>query len=96
VRTSDLRWSITGYILISVFELRDGQTQVTNKVPQEELSLREPESALGAYTYIHTYIHTSRDIFVTERAGTPFRKLLLRRTQAGTAFRNLYFSLSSI
>jgi hypothetical protein len=29
-------------------------------------------------------------IFVTERTGTPFRKLFLRRTQVETAFRNFF------
>jgi hypothetical protein len=29
-------------------------------------------------------------IFVTGRAGTPFRKLYLKRTEAGTAFRNFF------
>jgi hypothetical protein len=33
----------------------------------------------------------TRDIFVTECAETPFRKLFLRRTQAGTASRNFFF-----
>jgi hypothetical protein len=33
----------------------------------------------------------TRGIFVTERAGTPFRKLFLRKMQAGTAFRNIFF-----
>jgi hypothetical protein len=34
--------------------------------------------------------HKGMDVFVTERAGTPFRKIFLRRTQTGTAFRNLF------
>jgi hypothetical protein len=29
--------------------------------------------------------------FVTERTGTPLRKFFLRITQAGIAFRNLFF-----
>jgi hypothetical protein len=33
---------------------------------------------------------TSRGIFMTERAGTLFRKILLRRKQAGTAFWKLF------
>jgi hypothetical protein len=35
-------------------------------------------------------ITISRGIFVTERAGMPFRKLFLRRMQAGTAFCNFF------
>jgi hypothetical protein len=31
-----------------------------------------------------SHIQPARGIFVTERAGTPFRKFFLRRTQAGT------------
>jgi predicted nucleotidyltransferase len=31
-----------------------------------------------------------RRIFVKERAGTPFRKFFLKRTQAGTAIRNIF------
>jgi hypothetical protein len=32
----------------------------------------------------------SRDIFVTERAGTPFRKIFLRSKKAGTALRTFF------
>jgi hypothetical protein len=32
-----------------------------------------------------------RGIFVTEHAGTLFRKLFLRRKEAGTAFQNFFF-----
>jgi hypothetical protein len=34
---------------------------------------------------------TTRDIFVTERAGTPFWKVFLRRMQLETAFGNIPF-----
>jgi hypothetical protein len=38
----------------------------------------------------------TRNIFVPERAGAPFRKFFLRRTQAGTAFLNIFFFLASM
>jgi hypothetical protein len=34
-----------------------------------------------------------RGIFVAERAGTPFWKFFLRRTQAEMAFRNIFLAL---
>jgi hypothetical protein len=36
----------------------------------------------------------ARGIFVTEHTGMLFRKLFLRRMQAGTAFWNLFLLLS--
>jgi hypothetical protein len=51
-------------------------------VEKEEKSQRKQKSIM-------------RGIFVTERAGTPFRKFFLRMAHIGTASRN-YFLLASI
>jgi hypothetical protein len=35
-------------------------------------------------------MYTCRDIFVSERAGMPFRKFFLKRVQAGASFQNIF------
>jgi hypothetical protein len=42
------------------------------------------------YVISHKMLRKTRGNLVTKRAGTPFWKLLIRRTKAGTAFRNLF------
>jgi hypothetical protein len=46
------------------------------------------DSDFGMKRDFYFYSTIGRSIFVTERAETPFRKLFLGRSQAGTAFRN--------